>query len=85
MEKEAVESVAVCTLHAYAFPQHENIVGDFLRTELPDVPVSLSSEVLPERKEYERTATTVVKRLRPSGHAAANLNAMRNGLSGDGD
>ena len=50
LEKEEVESVAVCTLHAYAFPQHENIVGDFLRAQLPDVPVSLSSEVLPERK-----------------------------------
>lgn len=79
LEKEAVESVAVCTLHAYAFPQHENIVGDFLREELPDVPVSLSSEVLPERKEYERTATTVVNAyVRPV--MQRYLNAMRNGL-----
>ena len=79
LEKEAVESVAVCTLHAYAFPQHENIVGDFLRTELPDVPVSLSSEVLPERKEYERTATTVVNAyVRPV--MQRYLNAMRSGL-----
>ena len=79
LEKEAVESVAVCTLHAYAFSQHENIVGDFLRTELPEVPVSLSSEVLPERKEYERTATTVVNAyVRPV--MQRYLNAMRNGL-----
>ena len=79
LEKETVESIAVCTLHAYAFPQHENIVGDFLREELPDVPVSLSSEVLPERKEYERTATTVVNAyVRPV--MQRYLNAMRNGL-----
>ena len=79
LEKEAVESVAVCTLHAYAFPQHENVVGDFLRAELPDVPVSLSSEVLPERKEYERTATTVVNAyVRPV--MQRYLNAMRSGL-----
>ena len=79
LEREEVESVAVCTLHAYAFPQHENAVGDFLRTQLPDVPVSLSSEVLPERKEYERTATTVVNAyVRPV--MQRYLNAMRSGL-----
>jgi len=79
LEKEEVESIAVCTLHAYAFPQHENVVGDFLRAELPDVPVSLSSEVLPERKEYERTATTVVNAyVRPV--MQRYLNAMRSGL-----
>ena len=79
LEKEAVESIAVCTLHAYAFPQHENAVGDFLRTQLPEVPVSLSSEVLPERKEYERTATTVVNAyVRPV--MQRYLNAMRSGL-----
>ena len=36
LEKEEIESVAVCTLHAYAFPQHENAVGDFLRAQLPE-------------------------------------------------
>ena len=79
LEKEEVESIAVCTLHAYAFPQHENAVGDFLRAQLPEVPVSLSSEVLPERKEYERTATTVVNAyVRPV--MQRYLNAMRGGL-----
>ena len=83
LEKEAVESVAVCTLHAYAFPQHENAVGDFLRAQLPEVLVSLSSEVLPERKEYERTATTVVNAyVRPV--MQRYLNAMRSGLQAMG-
>ena len=57
---EEIESVAVCLLHSYAHPGHEQAVGDFLTRELPGVPVSLSHQVLPERKEYERTATTVV-------------------------
>ena len=57
LEAEGVESVAVCFLHAYAFPEHERAVGDFLKVRLPDVQVSLSSEVLPERREYERKGT----------------------------
>ena len=60
LEQEAVQSVAVCFLHAYAYPEHEMMTGRFLRKHLPHLTVSLSSEILPERKEYERTATTVV-------------------------
>jgi N-methylhydantoinase A/oxoprolinase/acetone carboxylase beta subunit len=55
-----VESVAVCLLHAYRFDAHEQRVGRLLREELPDVLVSLSSEILREQREYERSATTVV-------------------------
>ena len=60
LEQQRVESIAVCFLHAYAFPQHEIRVGEFLRSHLPGVEISLSSEVLRELREYERTATTVV-------------------------
>ena len=60
LKSERVESVAVCLLHSYAHPEHEQIVGAFLREQLPNIPVSLSCEVLRERREYERTATTVV-------------------------
>ena len=55
-----VESIAVCFLHAYANPQHEQILGEILAREAPGVCVSLSSRVLPEMKEYERTSTTVI-------------------------
>ncbi|HEY7344964.1 MAG TPA: hydantoinase B/oxoprolinase family protein [Gaiella sp.] len=55
-----VESVAVCLLHAHLYPGHERRLGEILRAELPDVPVSLSSEILREQQEYERTATTAV-------------------------
>ena len=56
---EGVESVAVCLLHAYANPAHEKAI-ERLATAHPGLAVSLSSEVLPEIKEFERTATTAV-------------------------
>src|ERR687890_1328428 len=57
--KEAeVEAVAVCLLFAFMHSEHERRVGEVLREELPDVHVSLSSEVLPEFREYERSSTT---------------------------
>lgn len=55
---ERTESVAVCLLHSYADPSHEWAVQTAL--EELDFPVSLSSDLLPEYREYERTATTVV-------------------------
>ena len=79
LEQEAVESVAVCFLHAYAYPEHEMMAGRFLRKHLPHLTVSLSSEILPERREYERTATTVVNAyVRPVMHGY--LGALRRSL-----
>ena len=79
LARERVESVAVCLLHAYAYPQHERQVGEFLRGTLPRLQVSLSCDILPERREYERTATTAVNAyVRPT--MAAYLLAMRRGL-----
>lgn len=54
------QSVAVCLINSYAFPQHEEIVGAILREELPTYPVTLSVELLREQGEYERTATATV-------------------------
>jgi N-methylhydantoinase A len=54
-----VEAVAVCLLFAFLHPEHERAVGDALRVALPGVLVSLSSELLPEFREYERCSTTV--------------------------
>lgn len=56
----AVEAVAVCFLHSYANPAHERRVGDMLRAALPGLFVTLSVDVLPEIREYERTSTTVI-------------------------
>jgi N-methylhydantoinase A len=60
LREERVESVAICLLHSYANPAHENSVAAAVRTALPDVLVSVSSEILPEIKEYPRTSTTVI-------------------------
>ncbi len=59
-EKERIEAIAVCFLHAYANPDHEARCGQLLRELLPDVPVTLSHEITQEWREYERTNTTVL-------------------------
>ena len=58
--EEGAESVAVCFLHAYSNGAHERRVRELIEQVAPGVSVSLSSEVLPEMKEYERTSTTVI-------------------------
>ena len=55
-----VEAVAVCFLHSYRNASHEQVAARILREELPGIPLSLSHEVHPEPKEYERVSTTVV-------------------------
>jgi N-methylhydantoinase A len=60
LKEEGVGSVAVCYLHAYRNPGHEQATLTRLRAAMPDVFVSLSSDVLPQIKEYERVSTTVV-------------------------
>jgi len=58
LEKADVESVAIGFMHAYANPDHERRVADILKAERPDLWVTLSSEVCPEIREYERFTTT---------------------------
>lgn len=53
-------SIAVCYLHAYRNPVHERRTKDIIEEMYPDVPVSVSSEIVREYREYERTSTTVV-------------------------
>ncbi len=60
LKRHRVASVAVCYLHAYRDPRHEEATGRRLAEALPGVPVCLSSQVLPQIKEYERLSTTVV-------------------------
>jgi N-methylhydantoinase A len=57
---EGVESLAVCLLHAYANPAHERRVREIAGEVAPGLPVALSSDVLPEIGEYERSSTTVI-------------------------
>jgi N-methylhydantoinase A len=55
-----VRTVGVCFIHAYANPAHERRMREILLEEAPDLVVSISSEVWPEYREYERTVTTLV-------------------------
>jgi N-methylhydantoinase A len=54
-----VQAIAVCLLHSYRNPRHEQVLRDIIDDMAPDVYVSLSSEVVPELREYERFSTTV--------------------------
>ncbi|MGH2443014.1 MAG: hydantoinase/oxoprolinase family protein, partial [Chloroflexota bacterium] len=59
-KQQQINSIAVCFIHAYANPSHELKMQQILAEEHPDASVSLSSEVLPEYREYERAVTTVI-------------------------
>ena len=78
--KEDVSAVAVCFLHSYRNPIHEKKAGKILSEIMPNAVVSLSHEIYPEPKEYERTSTTVVdayvKKI-----AAGYLEGFSNGIS----
>jgi N-methylhydantoinase A len=60
LAEQDVESIALVFLFSYQNPAHEERAAARLRETLPDVPITRSSALLPEYREYERTATTVV-------------------------
>ena len=73
LKEKGIRSVAVCLLHAYKYPQHEQRILALLARRAPDIFVSLSSEVCPEVREFDRASTTVVNaytRPQMSGHVA---------------
>ena len=55
-----VQAVAVCLMFSFLNDVHERRIGERLRAALPGLPVFLSSEILPEIREFERTSTTAV-------------------------
>lgn len=74
-----VEAIAVCLLHSYANPKHEQRIQAMLAERFPNVHVSVSHEVLREFREYERTSTTVVNAyIAPS--TGGYLNRLETGL-----
>lgn len=58
LKDAGVEAVAICFMHAYRNPSHEQQAREIVRKILPDAYISISSEVLPEFREYERLSTT---------------------------
>ncbi len=60
LKSAGVKSVAVCFLHSYRNPAHEQAARRVVERVLPDAYISVSSEVLPEFREYERWSTTLL-------------------------
>jgi len=60
LKRAKVEAVAVCYLHAWRDAAHERATADAIRAAMPDAYVSLSSDVFPQIKEFDRVSTTVV-------------------------
>ncbi len=59
LKDSGIEAITICLMNSYANGDHENQVAEIAREIFPDIPISLSHEILPEMYEYERTLTTV--------------------------
>ena len=57
---EGVEALAVCLINSFANPVHEQMIKEIIEHRAPGLPTTISFDVLPEIKEYERTSTTVI-------------------------
>src|SRR5216684_7607964 len=80
---EKVEAIAVCLLNSFANPRHELMIKEIVTRKAPDLKSSISFEVLPEIKEYERTSTTVINAyVMPI--VTSYLRALRSGLDAAG-
>jgi len=83
MKEQKIEAVAVCLLHAFRNPAHERRVAELLAKELPGVPVSISSDVMPDIREYERASTTAANAyVQPA--IRGYLDRLEAGLKGEG-
>ena len=79
LKRRGVQAITVSLMNAYANPAHEQRVGEIAREEAPEIPLSLSSTILPEMREYERTITTVANSyVRPT--VARYLSSLRSEL-----
>ena len=83
LQEEKIESLAVCLLHAFVNPEHEQRIQALIQDEFPKLRISLSSEVSPEMREYERFSTTTANAyIQPV--ISAYLERLRKGLHDDG-
>ncbi|GAB2746729.1 hydantoinase/oxoprolinase family protein [Sinomonas soli] len=83
LKAEKVESIAVCLLYSYLRPDHERQIGEIIAEEFPEAYVSLSSDVMPEFREFERLSTVVTNAY--IGPVVANyLSRLRRRLAENG-
>src|SRR5436309_5278115 len=59
LKDNSIEAVAICFMHSYVNPAHEQRAAEILQEAMPGLSITLSSEVCPEIREYERTSTAV--------------------------
>ncbi|MGR9090275.1 MAG: hydantoinase/oxoprolinase family protein, partial [Gammaproteobacteria bacterium] len=59
LKSRGIEALTVCLINSFSNNDHENRIRDIAAEVMPDIPVSLSSDVIPEMQEYERAVTTV--------------------------
>jgi N-methylhydantoinase A len=81
LARHGVESVAICFLFSYLEPAHERQAAAFLRERHPELEISLSSDILPQWREYERTSTTCADayvKPRLSGYLDRLTQSLRN-------
>lgn len=83
---EGVQSIAVCLINSFVNPVHEFRLKELIQEEAPHVSVSISFEVLPQIKEYERTSTTVTNAyVKPlTGRYLSKLKERLKGIGFDG-
>lgn len=60
LKEKNIRAVAVCLMHSYANPSHEIKIKEIIKREWPEVHVSISADINPQFREYERTSTTVI-------------------------
>ena len=95
LKAEKVEAVTICLINSFANNEHEKQVEEIVKREMPGIPVSVSSDILPEKQEYERALTTVANSaVRPTVAAyvqnlreelrAQDMNGQINLLRSDG-
>ena len=59
LSKKGIEALTISLINSFANGDHEQKVAQIAKEVMPDIPISLSSEIVPEMQEYERTITTV--------------------------
>jgi len=79
LRAEKVEAVAVCLIHSYLNPAHEKRVGEILAREMPELTITLSSDLVPEIREYDRSSTTLAN-VYVKGIAERYLGRLQNRL-----
>lgn len=80
LKQQNVQGIAICFLHAYVNPAHERRAAELAAEIYPEAHISISSDIVREWREFERTSTTVLNAyVKPK--MATYLSALRNGLS----